>query len=70
MFEEALQRAGGFGAYQVFMLIMSSALCNYGSVFVFAYGYLTNAPRYLCREVDAASKSWADWEVCSREYIC
>ena len=49
IYEEALSRAGGFGAYQSLTLFICAILYNYGSQLVFAFGYLTNATRLACR---------------------
>ena len=68
LYDEAIERTGGLGAYQIFILFVSGVLCNYGSQMVFAFGYLTNPSRLLCRTYE--DELWSEWAVCSQEFIC
>ena len=47
-YEEAIEKAGGFGTYQSILFVVSAILCSYGSQQTYNIGLLTNALDYEC----------------------
>lgn len=48
-YEEALERAGGFGAYQVLLFGALSIFNAYGDQIIFNFVYLTSPQKQLCK---------------------
>ena len=48
-YDEALHRAGGFGAYQVIMFMALSILSVYGDTIIFNFVYLTSPYKQNCQ---------------------
>ncbi len=64
-YEEALERAGGLGIYQILICVATCFLTNYSYQMVVPFGYLTNAPSFYCR-----ASPEDEWAICTREEIC
>lgn len=62
--QQALEKVGGFGAYQKTTVVLLAILHSFSAYQVYTFGYLTRAPPFLCREGDS------DWQECKKEEIC
>ena len=64
-YEEALRRAGGFGAYQALMFLVLSIFNVYGDQIIFNMVYLTGPYKQLCKF--PGEESFVD---CTQEEFC
>ena len=69
MYEEVLEKFGGFGLYQFLLLFLQFVTTNYGNQLVFNNGFLTAAPKFKCINKEDLSDDF-NWYTCSREQIC
>jgi hypothetical protein len=66
MYEEVLEKFGGFGLYQFLLLLLQSSTVNYGNYLVFNMGFLTAAPKFKCINIDELNDGY-NWYTCNRE---
>ena len=63
-YDEALLRSGGFGLYQILLIISCAIVSNHGSQVSFNFVYLTAAMKYECVMDDGS------WRACQKDDIC
>jgi hypothetical protein len=66
LYDEALEKVGGFGRYQFILLFIMPILSCYGMQFSYLYGLLTYPVAFVCN----FNGEGTTWESCSREEIC
>ena len=75
--EEAFEKVGGFGRFQIFSGIMNMVANMGAAFFLFAFAFLEKEPAFMC-QLTPGSKEWTygtednplEEEFCSAQYTC
>ena len=71
LYEEVIERQGGFGIYQFLLLFLQFLAVNYGNQLVFNNGFLTAIPKFKCYDKNEFNNEKEFiWYSCQREEIC
>ena len=68
--DEALERMGGFGKYQIKVQIILTFVFAMGSYLVYNMGFYELVPEFECSHVDEQQGNWTSWQSCSHTDFC